>query len=209
MDNTMLIKWKSELEETLTSIEKKISGFESERHRIREQIGALATLLSDTEQIKTPEARKNLSNVTEADAVTGFLSILKGHGWSISRAGGKRKTYVASQKGKIINIWIKYSSLNLNLNKYWFGVSPEELERIKNLNGGVILLLGASNKHISFTFRRLQDLLQGATKAKTGQKFVIQEYLGSWRLLPGGTGEWKDVSQFYGEQGGREIGLSD
>jgi hypothetical protein len=207
VDKTLLRKWQSELEANLVSVEKQLSGLEIERQKIRAQLGALATLLPATEGEIINQA-SHVATTSEADSMSDFLSNLKKEGWSIIPKS-KRQSYIASRKGQSVNLWFKFSRLHEFIGRYWFGINPKTLEEMSKEKGGVILLLGTSSRYFCFTFTQLQRLLNGATETRTGQKFHIREHQGRWELLPAGTGEWTDITRFYGTQGLREIGLGD
>ncbi|MFC1933170.1 hypothetical protein ACFLXU_06065 [Chloroflexota bacterium] len=209
MDKEVLIKWKSELETNLANLEKRLSELELERWKIREQLGAVATLLSTTDGGGITKQGGSITLLTESDAIAGFFSSLKGQGWSIAHKGGRLSRYIASRGDQRTNLWIKFSMYHEAVDSYWFGIGPEHLESLTNENGGVILLLGTSNRYICFPFAKLRELLRGATKAKTGQKFKVWERGEQVRLLPAGTGEWTDITRFYGTQGLQEISLRD
>jgi len=205
----VLFKWKSDLEAKLAEIEEQISALESERRRVREQLGAMSTLLSTTEGREVIESGSSNMGLTEVDAIADFLSSLKGKGWSITRRSGRLNSYRVSRGGQTATLWIKFSMYHQAVDSYWFGIGPENLESLTNEGGGVILLLGTSDRYLCFPFTQLQELLRGATKAKTGQKFKVRERKGQIQLQPAGTGEWIDVSSFFSSGDLRKIELAD
>ncbi len=207
MDSEALIKWKTELEAKLANTERQLSELGSEREKIRSQLGAIATLLPSIEG-RTINQILPIATASEADSMSDFLSNLKKEGWSIIRKS-KRQSYIASRKGQSVSLWLKFSRFHENFGRYWLGINPKTLEQMSKEKGGVILLAETSSRYFCFTFAQLRRLLNGATETPTGQKFHIRGRNGLWELLPVGTGEWTDITRFYGTQGLREIGLGD
>lgn len=203
MDKEMLLKWKPELETNLAETEKKISQLDKERVEIQSQLAAIQTLISS--------GGKSISSTTistEAEATSNFLSSLKTRGWSISSTHKRPNIYVASRMSESIKLWIKFSSQEERTGQYWFGITPDSLAVMTGERGGIVLLLGTPNDYICFPFKQLQALLNGATKAKTGQKFNIRKRGNIVEFLPTGTGQWIDITQFVADDGLNSIGLA-
>ena len=203
MDKEILLKWKPELEANLADLERQISQLNTERVKIQSQLAAVGTLLSATGKVM---ANQTIS--TEPDATSNFLSSLKMRGWSISYTHKRANIHIASRMGESINLWTKFSRHHERPDGYWFGITPDSLAVMINEKGGVALLLGTPNDYVCFSFKKLQELLHGATPAKTGQKFYIRKRGGKVELLPIGTDQWIDVSPFVGTDGLKGIGLA-
>lgn len=203
MDEEMLLKWKTELETNLASLERQISQLDTERVKIQSQIKAIVTLLSPT-----GKAMANQTISTDADATSNFLSSLTSRGWSISSTHKRANIHICNRMGESINLWTKFSRYYERQNKYWFGITPDSLAVMVNEKGGVILLLGTPNDYVCFSFKKLQELLLEATPARTGKKFDIRKRGGKIELLPIGTNQWVDVSLFVGANGLKGIGLA-
>lgn len=208
METATLIKWRTELQESLAELDKRISELEAERRRRREQLDAINLLLSPV-NAKGISDRGNRIVSTEVDAMTDFLSKLKEKGWFITQKSGRLKAYTANRDREMITLWMKFSHYDERASSYWFGISPERLKEMSNEKGGVILLLDTSNKYLCFTFAKLLELLYEASDTKTGRKFHIRERQGQVELLPTGTGEWVNVSRFFGVTGLQKAGIAD
>jgi len=198
MDKSMLIKWKSELEAQLSELEKKIATLQLERNQVADQVGAISKLISPMTVQETPERLQSRSQ-GEAAVTTEFLSKLERSGWSIVHGHGRTNIYGASRGGDSVEMWIKFSVCHKATGKYWFGISPDVLKSMTSQKGGVVLILGASDRYLSFPFSKLCELMKGATEARTGQKFQIEERSGRFFIQPGGTNNWIDVSAYYND----------
>ncbi len=198
MDKSMLIKWKSELETQLSELEKKIATSQLERTKVVDQVGAVSRLLSSMNVGGTPE-KLHLKSQSEAAVTTEFLSKLEQSGWSVEHRHGRTNIYGASRGGDSVEIWIKFSVCHEATGKYWFGISPDGLKYKASQKGGVVLMLGVSDRYLCFPFSKLYELLKGATETRTGQKFQIQEKSSQFSIQPGGTNNWIDVSASYND----------
>ena len=163
---------------------------------LQDQLGAVVKLLS-TMKIGGTIEEQQFKNQGEAEATTGFLSGIERRGWSIGYKRGRTKTYWVSQRGQSVEMWLKFSACHEATGKYWFGIASEDLESRSSQEGGVVLMLGASNRYLCFPFAKLLELLRGATKTRTGQKFQVREESGRFAIQPGGTNKWIDVSSSY------------
>jgi hypothetical protein len=196
MDKLMLTKWKSELEGQLNELEKNISTMQLERTKIVDQLGAVAKLLYTIGGEKPAEVL-HFKNQGEAEATAEFMGEIKRLGWSVQRRQGRTKTYVVSSGNQSIEIWFKFSICHEATGQYWLGINPDDLKSRAIKKGGVILLLGASDRYLCFSFPKLLEVLEGATDTKTGRKFQIRENSNQFFLQPAGTNKWIDVSSFY------------
>lgn len=208
MDRGTLLAWKSELENSLAQLEKNMSKLEYELRGVKEKLRAINTLLAETNGDKSE--RQDITSRAEVAVIADFLSILRRKGWSIDGKTGQQQIYTAQRGGQTQNLWVKYSSFHEKNDFYWFGIDPKSLEELSAQAGGVVLLLlDQEFRYLSFAFAKFRELLEGATHAKTGQKFHVKEKGSRILLNPAGTGKWIDVSAFEGEQGLRRLGLAD
>ena len=197
MNEALLTQWRNDLESQLSELEKKISTLQLERNKINTQLGAVVKLLSTINTEKTIEEPK-FKNQGESEATIEFISRLERLGWSVDHIQGRTKTYEVSRGDKRVELWLKFSVCNDPTGRYWFGIAPEDLNARRSRKGGVIILLGASDRYLCFPFAKLLELLNGSTNTRTGQKFHILEKSGHFSMLPVGTGEWIEVSSYYG-----------
>jgi hypothetical protein len=196
MDEIVLSKWKAELEIQLGELEKKISTLQIERTKTVEQLGAVVKLLSSTGEGKIVEVTP-FKNQGEAETTTEFMHEITRRGWSVQKRRGRTKTYAISSGNQSLEIWLKFSVCHEMTGQYWFGISADDLKSRDIKRGGVILLLGASDRYLCFSFPKLFEVLEGATDTKTGRKFQIRENGNQLYLQPAGTNKWIDVSSFY------------
>ena len=195
MDKILLTKWRSELDMQLTEIEKKISDLQLEQTKIMDQIDAIGKLLFTAGGEKQTEVTY-FKNQSEAETTTEFIRQIVRRGWSMKKRQGRTKMYDVSNENQSLELWLKYSICHKATDKYWFGISPDDLKTRETQKGGVILLLGSSDHYLCFSFLKLKEILEGATNTKTGQKFQIREDETQLSLQPAGTNKWIDVSTF-------------
>ena len=147
--------------------------------------------------------------MSKTECINSFLLSLKEQGWCYStfRAGGLQDTKMVSHGEKSLYLWFKFSSYWQSVDKYWFGIQPNQLEALGKQNGGVVLFLGDPYSYVCFPFGQLLELLSGVKVIRDGhQNFHIREHDDHVEMFRG-QGGWIDVSQFYSKRGLHKIGL--
>ena len=131
---------------------------------------------------------------------THFESSLQGSGWSVDHPEEPRADVcVATRAGEHRYFWARYSKYHEETDKYFFSLEMTWLEGLRDDQGGVLLMMPGVD-YALIPFADALDLLDAATRVKGNEvRLDIRATGNTLLLLPGGTGEWYDITRYKGD----------
>ena len=124
-------------------------------------------------------------------------SSLEGRGWSVDHPEEpKADIYVASRAGKHRYFWAKYSKHHDETDKYFFSLEMTWLDGFRDDQGGVLFMMPGVD-YALIPFAEALNILDSATRTKGNEvRLDIRATGNALLLLPGGAGEWHDVTRY-------------